>query len=103
MNKKTTRALLKSIAHWHDNYHMDKLGGSISYSSNSCALCQRFGDTCTISESFEQCPVMAATGKDGCVATPYFDVMDALVDGHPLLPPILDEIGFLVDLLPEPD
>jgi hypothetical protein len=101
MRIETIHALLESIKHWHENYYLAEREEPITYSRESCALCRRFGKMCTIlGDNFEQCPVMKATGVKSCAETPYFDVLDAELDGWPLLPPILDEISFLVDLLP---
>jgi hypothetical protein len=73
MNKKTAKALEKSIAHWrrmHDAESPEDLGKESPY-GDYCALCDLFsGKDC------EGCPVAIKTGKTECDGSPWANARD---------------------------
>jgi len=104
MNERTLKALLASVEHWHENYF--KAGnGNLAWSDVSgseCALCAEFytNDKC------DGCPVQEATGQTRCFDTPHDVVCEALneewIPAADVQAAVLDEIDFLVDLIPDP-
>ncbi len=74
MNKKTAKALEKSIAHWkwmHDAEEPDDLEESPE--GQYCALCQAF----SMKSSCNKCPVMMRTGQPQCGGSPWQAAFDA--------------------------
>ena len=68
MNKKTAKALEKSIAHWrrmHDADSPVELGNE-SPCGGYCALCDLFSD-----KGCEGCPVAIKTGQADCDGSPW--------------------------------
>lgn len=70
MDKKTAKALEKSIKHWEQNVRAEE-PFQASTSAFDCALCMEFPDCFG-------CPVMKHTGDDNCYGTPYYEAADAL-------------------------
>lgn len=71
MNKKTLRALKKSIKHWEENVAAENVTQA-SITAQSCALCDEF-----IRYECEGCPISAKVKYDLCRNTPYQDAKHA--------------------------
>lgn len=69
MDPKTEEALDASIKHWKDICHAAPTG-EVSIRSSACALCQLF---ISATGNCGGCPVVRATGVDGCRDTPYIN------------------------------
>ncbi len=73
MTPETKKALLASIEHWEANLAAET-PDEVWLGPRNCDLCRMFHDGwCS------GCPVMAATGCDGCVDTPYEDAWFAFL------------------------
>lgn len=106
MDKATAIALLDSIEHWHRMYLGTHAEGEAPY-ADDCALCECFlteetdNATDELDLNCSGCPVYETTGQHGCDGTPWRQASRAW--RTPNFPSAaLEEISFLVDLLPNP-
>jgi len=92
MNRKTRKALEKSIEHWE----IDVLKNNVFPEAKNCPLCTLFYGK--IGKSCKGCPVSEKTGLPYCINTPYQNLVYPL----PILEQtdtIMQEIAFLESLL----
>ena len=76
MNKRTLKALKKSIEHWRENVQAETPDDAAT-GPEECALCNMFwsylSPTCC-----DGCPVKNSTGQVCCEGSPYIDAQEAL-------------------------
>jgi hypothetical protein len=104
MNKRTKKALLDSIEHWHQNLDMlilndlsnhADLWEDIQFDGAHCPLCQLLQDMFC-----DNCPIHLA-GAPGCVNTPWSAVrsFQRVQDFPKVYKVISDELEYLYSLL----
>ena len=95
MDKRTKKALLKSIEHWKENETVSVREARVS--SNSCALCHLFANRDCIG-----CPVHAFTGHKDCAESPWRNALRAayVCDQSAFSRAAAAERQFLESLLP---
>ena len=102
MEKKTLKALKKSIAKWERNAEADtptKLG-HVRTGAKACPLCSVYWESRCL-----DCPVKLHTGTPGCRDTPYVDCIRARneLDVPKFRKAAQREVEFLQSLLPPSD
>ena len=70
MNKVTLTALKKSIKHWEENVAAET-PDEVNLYTSACALCKVFLNWAQPAALCEGCPVMAHSGMELCIDTPW--------------------------------